>query len=190
MGDPLTKLAEKYIVDKCPKYNHHYTPEYYKLLKDKNYKNVVEIGIGYPELMKRYTNENYQSGASLRMWQEFFNASVVGIDIRDIQLNEPNINTYVCDQSDKEALEDLFSRIPNPDIIIDDGSHLIEHQIFSFKVLWKYVQDIYIIEDINKNNFQRIYSLCQSFHNCRILQGYISPDENQGFIAFQKAYLD
>ena len=46
MTTPLCKLAEKYIVDKCPKYNHYYTPKYYEILKDKEYKKVLEAEYG------------------------------------------------------------------------------------------------------------------------------------------------
>ena len=42
----------------------------------------------------------------------------------------------------------------NFDIILDDGSHIVEHMILSFNTLFKYVKPggFYIIEDIKKND--------------------------------------
>ena len=71
MMTELCELAEKYYVDKCPKFHHYYTPEYHKILNNKQYNSMLEIGIGYPELMRKYTNANYKSGASLYMWRLF-----------------------------------------------------------------------------------------------------------------------
>lgn len=42
---PLCELAKKYGTDKCSDV-HNYTPVYYELLKDKNFKKVLELGIG------------------------------------------------------------------------------------------------------------------------------------------------
>ena len=49
------------------------------------------------------------------------------------------------------------------DIIIEDGSHLIEHQIQHFKDFSKFIKPggIYIIEDVKSNDF---YDLLQSTH--------------------------
>lgn len=184
----LCKIAEHYIVDKCPKYNHTYTPEYHQILKEKEYSLVLEIGVGFPELMKKFTNDKYESGASLKMWRDYFGCNVIGLDIKEFNLNEPNIQTIIADQSNPESLENAMKQIfPSlPDLIIDDGSHLLEHQIITFKTLWKYCNDIYIIEDINRRNMATIYLLADIFPNCKVIKAYIDPNENQGFIAFRK----
>jgi len=186
MTTPLCIIAEKYLCDKTPKYHHHYTPEYYEILKNKKYEKVLEIGIGYPELMCKFTNENYKQGASLYMWKEFFETShIFGCDIREIKLE--GMNTFVCDQSNPDSLEKMMWKIGYVDFIIDDGSHIPEHQKISFKTLWKYCRDIYIIEDIHKSNLDDMQKeLEDTFINCKCIKNYCHPSEHQGFLVFQK----
>lgn len=179
----LCKLAEKYIVDKCPKYNHNYTEQYHELLKDKKYENVLEIGIGYYELMKDYTSINYKPGASLYMWKEYFNCNVYGCDIKDIKLN--GIKTFIVDQSKKNELINMINKIGNCDFIIDDGSHILDHQIISFKTLWEYCNDFYIIEDVK--NLELLESLTKNlFNDCIVYKKYKHPCDDQGFICYKK----
>lgn len=180
----LCKLAEKYYVDKCPKYNHYYTPEYHKLLNEKKYSSMLEIGIGYPELMKKYTNNNYKSGASLFMWKDYFKDCIIhGADIKNFTINEENIVIHQCDQSNSESLETMMNTIGNVDFIIDDGSHILEHQILTFQTLNKYCNDMYIIEDIKPENIDKICSLNDGNWICH---SYKHGKDNQGFVAFQK----
>lgn len=189
MTTPLCLLAEKYIVDKCPKYHHYYTPKYYEILKDKNYNKVLEIGIGYYDLMKRYTNANYRDGASLYMWKDFFKtAKIYGADIKNIKLQE--IDTFVVDQSNPKDLIEMMNNIGMCDFIIDDGSHILEHQIVTFKNLWKYCNDIYIIEDVYENNIEYLSNILRDeFEDCEVLMKYKHPKDIQGFIAFQKVWF-
>ena len=179
----LCQLAEKYVVDKCPKYHHNYTPIYDEILKDKKYNKVLEIGIGYEDLMIKYTNQNYKCGASLYMWKEYFNCDVYGCDIKDIKLD--GIETFITDQSKEEELELMMHKIGNCDFIIDDGSHILEHQVISFKTLWKYCNDIYIIEDVT--NLDKLIDLTKDiFPDCVIKKKYKHPKEQQGFICYEK----
>lgn len=180
----LCKLAEKYYVDKCEKFNHYYTPEYHKILKDKKYSSILEIGIGYPELMCRWTNQNYKSGASLFMWRDYFKDCIIhGADIKEFNINENNIKIHQCDQSNSESLETMMKNIGNVDFIIDDGSHILEHQMLSFKTLNKYCNDIYIIEDIKPENIDKICSLNDGNWIC---QSYKHHKDFQGFVAFTR----
>jgi len=180
----LCKLAEKYYVDKCPKYNHYYTPEYHKLLNEKKYSSMLEIGIGYPELMKKFTCNNYKSGASLFMWRDYFKDCIIhGADIKNFTINEENIVIHQCDQSNCESLETMMNTIGIMDFIIDDGSHILEHQILTFQTLNKYCNDMYIIEDIKPENIEKICSLNDGSWICH---SYKHGKDNQGFVAFQK----
>jgi hypothetical protein len=180
----LCKLAEKYYVDKCPKYNHYYTPEYHKLLNEKKYSSMLEIGIGYPELMKKFTCNNYKSGASLFMWRDYFKDCIIhGADIKNFTINEENIVIHQCDQSNCESLETMMNTIGIMDFIIDDGSHILEHQILTFQTLNKYCNDMYIIEDIQPENIEKICSLNDGSWICH---SYKHGKDNQGFVAFQK----
>mgnify|MGYP003345952491 CR=1 FL=1 len=78
-----------------------------------------------------------------------------------------------------------MDKIGNCDMIIDDGSHILEHQIISFKTLWKYCNDIYIIEDVDnldllENNIKNL------FNDCILLKKFKHPKDSQGFLCFQK----
>ena len=152
--DPLSELAFKYQSDKCPKIRHPYTPFYYKILKDKqeSIRKVLEIGVGYKEMEKE---RNYCTGASLLMWRDFFpNAQIYGIDIReDAQCNHKRIKSYICDQANGEGLKNLIKHIGSDiDLILDDGSHITNDQIFSCLTLMALVKIdvIYIIEDVKE----------------------------------------
>jgi hypothetical protein len=152
---PLCKLAFKYGTDKCPKIRHSYTPFYYELFKDRRekVKKVLEIGIGFKRNNRGKQYEFYQVGGSIMMWRDFFpNAEVYGIDIVPSTLIKgERLHTYLCDQSSKEQLEDLIKKIGSDiDIVIDDGSHIHQHQVFTTRVLMPLLQKdvIYLIEDV------------------------------------------
>jgi hypothetical protein len=51
----LCKIAAKWGTDKVPSIGHSYTPYYHELLKGKTVRRMLEIGIGYPELMEEYS---------------------------------------------------------------------------------------------------------------------------------------
>ncbi len=134
-------MAYKYGSDKCPQIKHPFTPVYFGLLKDKrkSTKKVLEIGIG--------------GGASLLMWRDFFpNAQIYGADILPLALyNDERIKSFICDQTNKEDLQRLVDNIgPDVDLIVDDGSHKTEDQIFTCLTLMPIVNKkvIYIIEDV------------------------------------------
>lgn len=102
--------------------------------------NILEIGV--------------RSGASLRMWREYFTrARIVGLD------NDPackqhegdRISVEIGDQSDPASLEKACSQVRSFDIIIDDGCHLIPHILASFQYLFPRLSSkgLYIIEDLN-----------------------------------------
>jgi hypothetical protein len=186
----LCKLAEKYGVDKCPKILHYYTPEYHKLLNNINPKKFLEIGIGNYKLMSNIVGEDYKHGASLRMWKEYFkDCHIYGCDIlEDVIFQDEQITTFQTDQSNPKSLLNMINNIGNVDIILDDGSHIIGHQMISFVTLWNYLNKggLYIIEDIWQfllNDFSEIYKL---FDNCKIKYIYKHPQDNEGFIVFEK----
>jgi hypothetical protein len=154
----LCILAEKYGADKCPAILHSYTPDYNNILTPIRFSAnlVVEIGVGNPQCMISIVGHSYKAGASLRMWQDFFpSANIIGCDIRsDVLFEENRIKCLYLDQSSSESLEQLYSTVNNTygkaDLILDDGSHVKEHQEISFQHLWKLVKvgGFYIIEDI------------------------------------------
>jgi hypothetical protein len=106
--------------------------------------NILEIGVGGYE-------DPHSGGSSLRMWKYYFpNSKIYGIDISDkTALQERRIKIFQGDQSDEKFLRDVFNRIGSLDIVIDDGSHVNEHVILSFKTLFPLINrgGIYSVED-------------------------------------------
>ena len=94
-------------------------------------------------------------GASLRMWRRYLpRSTIVGIDselehrLPDLEL--PNVEMHVGDQSDETFLSSLIERYGGFDIVIDDGSHIGRHIQASFSVLFPAVRPggWYVIEDL------------------------------------------
>lgn len=154
---PLCKLAYKYGSDKCPNLKHTYTPLYYNLFKNIRFdiRKVLEIGIGSSSEMAWLNCPWYTTGASLRMWRDFFpNAQIYGMDILpEAIFSDERITTFCYDQSKPEQLKELISKIGNDlDIVIDDGSHLLEHQVLTTKTLLPLLPKsvMYFIEDVGR----------------------------------------
>jgi len=192
----LCILGYKYAVDKSPFFsNHTYTPQYHKLLHDirNNVEILLEIGIGNIPLMQKLTNSSYKPGASLRMWRDYFlNAQVIGCDILEsVLFTEERISTFILDQSNEESLKNLIDKIEKKvDIIIDDGSHIQEHMVKSFNILWKIIKPngLYIIEDIHISFFDRIMNLNKelSFFDAECIMCYKGEFVSDNFIVFKK----
>jgi predicted O-methyltransferase YrrM len=152
--DRLSELALKYGTDKVYRERtdgmandsaHDYTPLYHELLKDRDIKKMLEIGIG----------EKKYSAPSLRMWAEYFpEAEVYGCDIDEgtFIADNPRVHCFRCDQSNRTSLRTVEAITGgNFDFIIDDGSHRIDHQRMTFEELFPLVKSggIYVIEDVD-----------------------------------------
>ena len=165
----LDFISKKYNLDKniasgC----HNYIPGYTSLFQYIRYnvRNMLEIGIGSieNEQMTHVVNLGYKTGNSLKCWSEYFlNSKIYGIDIyHHSELNTNKITTFVADQSNGWELQKVINNINcELDVIIDDGSHNGEHQVFSFIFLNKFLSKngIYIIEDIQPDNIDKFIDL-------------------------------
>ena len=90
-------------------------------------------------------------GASLQMWRDFFPlADIIGVDIAEVSVAGPRIETVRGDQSDPAVLERLRAMGPF-DVIIDDGSHQAAQLIATFNGLFNSVTPggFYVIEDMH-----------------------------------------
>ncbi|HEX4156227.1 MAG TPA: hypothetical protein VHY48_11495 [Acidobacteriaceae bacterium] len=140
----LNALATLYETDKWG--SHWYTQHYQRYFASlrKVPLNLLEIGVGGEDSQKR-------GGESLRMWKAFFpKAQIVGIDIYDkTHFREPRIDIRICDQTDATKLRKLSEEYGGFNIVIDDGSHINEHVIQTFQILFPLLRDngIYAIED-------------------------------------------
>lgn len=124
-------------------YRHHYERYYEPWLKDIRCKpglKIVEIGA--------------ERGRSLKVWDDFFTApeTIVGVAYGISQsrmFNRLGARTFVLwgDQSKNETMQELITKGPW-DVIIDDGSHLPSHMIYTMFALWQSVKPggLYIIE--------------------------------------------
>lgn len=140
----LTKLAHLCQTDKVD--DHFYTPNYETYFKKLRRKKIIllEIGIGGFE-------NPLKGGESLRMWKSYFRKGKIhGIDVYDKSIQEEKrIKTHIGSQIDEAFLKSTIRQIGAPDIIIDDGSHINQHVIKSFEILFPLLKDggIYVIED-------------------------------------------
>lgn len=95
-------------------------------------------------------------GASLSVWEQYFpNATIVGADINisTVRFAKSRVQIEIADQSNLEDLVSLGTKYGPFDIVIDDGSHVWDHQITSLRTLFPFVRNggIYIIEDLQTN---------------------------------------
>jgi hypothetical protein len=116
----------------------------------------------YPRFLESYRSLSSQYGMleigidqcrSLSTWQEYFpNLFIYGMDI-GVSDEGPRHKIFQCNQSDHQQVEALVKNSISHDIcfIIDDGSHIPEHQISCFDYLFDALLlpgGTYIIEDI------------------------------------------
>ncbi len=141
----LNQLARVHGTDKWGKhwYTQHYQ-RYFASWRRRSLK-ILEIGVGGYD-------DTSEGAHSLRMWKSFFpNAQVVGIDLFDKSgLSEPRIDVLQCDQTDAKRLGEISARYGGFDIVIDDGSHLNQHVIETFNILFPLLKSpgFYCIEDL------------------------------------------
>lgn len=161
-NNDLTLLGQVYGTDKIDE--HFYTQHYMTHLK--KYKNkkikLLEIGVG------GYKNP-IVGGHSLRMWKSYFLfGKIFAIDIYDKSaLEEKRIKIFQGNQTDKSFLEKITDEIGELDIIIDDGSHVNEHIIETFKILFPKLKDggIYVVEDLQTSYWQDFGGDSENFNN-------------------------
>lgn len=102
----------------------------------------------------RFLEIGVQFGGSLELWRKYFGpeAVIFGIDI-DPQcadrVDAPN-KVRIGSQADPAFLRGVVDEMGRPDIILDDGSHVGEHQIASFETLFPLLKEggLYVIEDV------------------------------------------
>lgn len=148
----LQKLGLKYYTDKSRHiiFNKSYLDIYETYFKDiKNNKlNVLEIGV--------------KTGNSIKVWEEYFtNSNIFGLDIdpacKQFESNKTKI--VIGSQEEKTSIDELINLVKGKfDIIIDDGSHINEHMIGSFELLFNHLNPggLYIIEDLANTYYKDI----------------------------------
>lgn len=143
-GRNLKMLATIYRTDK---WNQHWYVQHYEQLFRKmrrRYITLLEIGIGGEANPRK-------GGNSLRMWRAYFpKGRIFGVDIYDKTPHDRGrIRTFRGSQADAEFLDSVVRQIGKIDVIIDDGSHINDHVIFTFQRLFPHLSNggIYVVED-------------------------------------------
>ena len=100
-----------------------------------------------------------ENSFSMQLWLEYFpHAHIYGIDI-NVEETGLRLTIFKADQSDIYQLQSVKQRIQYPIFfIIDDGSHIPEHQILTFDYFFKDLLlpgGTYIIEDIETSYWSR-----------------------------------
>lgn len=121
----------------------------------------------YNRYFEKYIGKNIKmleigvfEGGSLQMWKEYFGkrARIYGIDINFgcKKYEEDQINILVGSQGDREFLNRIGQEYGKFDIILDDGSHMMEDQIVSFETLFPYLNDggVYLCEDTHTSYWE------------------------------------
>lgn len=134
---------------------HSYLPIYEEILAPyrswASAKNILEIG-----LLK---------GDSLRMWDEYFNGDVYGIDcdikpvggMADLtQVIAEGFKVSIGDAANPNDIEKFYSGIKF-DVVVEDANHNLETQLAIYKTIKPYLAKdaLYIIEDIQSIDTDR-----------------------------------
>ena len=121
----------------------HYFDIYHRHFAPYRGKDVVLLEIGV-----------YQGG-SLALWKNYFGDSLrlFGVDIHPgcKEFEDDQTTIYIGSQSDPDFLRHIKDNMPRPDIIIDDGGHMMHQQITSLKELFSHLKDggLYVVEDLH-----------------------------------------
>jgi limonene-1,2-epoxide hydrolase len=92
-------------------------------------------------------------GGSLAMWKAFFgkDCQIIGIDINpECKMHEAEgIEIFIGSQDDPTLIERIFEKYPRVDIVLDDGSHIMNHMISSFELMYEKLDrlGVYMVED-------------------------------------------
>jgi hypothetical protein len=120
----------------------HYFPAY-----ERHFSRYVDRPVVFLEI-------GVARGGSLQLWKRYLGplAQIVGLDIIDkTAFEEDQIAIRVGDQADHSALERVLDEFGPPDIILDDGSHVMADIEASFRYLYPRMapQGVYMIEDLH-----------------------------------------
>lgn len=140
MASSLDSLGIRFGTDKSS-LNHGYLRHYERIVQAHRERPVTLLEIGVFR------------GASLAAWEEFFEqGTIVGVDINPAcaQFAGGRRHVEIGSQADRAVLVSLMDRW-QPHIVIDDGSHLADHVIFTFETVFPRLRGggVYIIEDLH-----------------------------------------
>jgi hypothetical protein len=146
----MKKFQKDFMIEesKTDKISHHgyhrFYPWFLAHFQNKDI-NLLEIGIDRTE--------------SLKLWKGYFGKlNLHGLDIDEKKFQDEEVTLHRVDQSNDVELSLFVKNIGITfDIILDDGSHVPNHQMLTINKLWDLVKPggIYIIEDIETSYWKR-----------------------------------
>lgn len=119
----------------------HYFPVYEKWFSPYRGKDIVFVEVGV------------WNGGSVQMWKNYFgkDAKIIGVDIdpRCKQFEDEQISIEIGNQEDPNFWAAFKEKYPRVDILLDDGGHMMNQQIVTFREIFPHIQDggLYICED-------------------------------------------
>ena len=137
-------FLHKYFLNNSSKRLHkwnHYFDIYERHLSRFRGKNLVMLEIGV------------FGGGSLDMWRAYLGteAKIIGIDINPEckQYESDGIEIFIGSQDDSTLIDKILKKYPNISIVLDDGSHVMQHMSASFELLYDHLDPngVYIVED-------------------------------------------
>lgn len=136
--------------------DYFYTKSKKRISKWKHYFQIYEkyFGAFRKEPIKLLEIGLFDCG-SLDMWKHYFHSDsqIIGVDIdpKCEHKASKDVIVHIGDQNDEQFCKMLGKKYNKFDIIIDDGSHMNEHQINTFSWLWPYLKEggLYMIEDVH-----------------------------------------
>ncbi len=95
------------------------------------------------------------AGGSLQLWKKYLGpyAQIVGLDILPTAaaFAEDQIEIRIGDQADEEFLRGVLDEFGPPDVVLDDGSHMMSDITKSFRYLYPRMSrsGVYVVEDLH-----------------------------------------
>lgn len=141
---------------------HHYIPIY-----DRYFKNFRDRDIRFLEI-------GVSKGGSLQVWREYFGSSAIiyGIDIDPEceKYNGISAQVRIGSQADEGFLHRVIEEMGGIDIVLDDGSHRMDHLIQTLRCLFPMLNKhgLYMVEDLHTSywsNFGGGLNEKQNFYN-------------------------
>lgn len=150
MKEEMKRFQQEFIIDESSsdKISHHgyhrFYPWFLAHLKGEEI-SLLEIGIDRTE--------------SLKLWKGYFGkVNLHGLDIVEKDFIDEEVTLHQVDQSSDVELDEFVKNIGITfDVILDDGSHVPDHQMLTINKLWNLVKPggVYIIEDIETSYWKR-----------------------------------
>ena len=141
-------ICDKYECDKTSKHDYHNT---------------------YTEILRPMINEEFNlfeigivKGKSINVWEDYLkNAKIYGLDTEQ-ELSQDRVTIFKGDQNNLNDLQNVVNTLSNCRIIIDNGSHIPQHQLKSFNFLFKNLLEsggYYVIENVESSYMDPISSI-------------------------------